>query len=295
MSKNSQTGNINSIDGVAIGRTVIVNRSDEQATEEQGFNYFSLGETEDAPRRQAPGQTEALPRRQTPAQTEALPRRQTPGQTEALPRRQTPGQTEALPRRQTPGQTEALPRRQTPAQTDIIPPRQTPEQTEKLPRNADPGGTVRVPRIEEEPINEQPGKTLVLPNNENKEYCPVPKEERDPRPVGFLVVISGPMLGQYFTLSKGINSVGRKPSNHVHLKDDDYISREHAWITYNTEYRSFTIEKATKTSKSTVLSDGREVTVSPMPLESGEILTFSHLTKLRFIPFSNQFFDWDFS
>ncbi len=119
--------------------------------------------------------------------------------------------------------------------------------------------------------------------------------EHDTRPVGWLVVISGPMLGQSFTLIRGTNTIGRRQNNFICLPDDEYISRAHLLINYKPESRSFYAAKAIETSQPTRLSDGRELSTELTPLESGEILRLSPLTSLRFVPFSNKFFDWKFS
>lgn len=117
---------------------------------------------------------------------------------------------------------------------------------------------------------------------------------QDTRPVGWLVAICGPMVGQSFTLTCGTNTIGRRQNNDIFLPDDEYISRAHLVVTYRPESRSFYAAQATATSQPTQLSDGRTITTEPTPLEAGEILRLSHRTSLRFIPFSNQFFDWDY-
>ena len=113
-------------------------------------------------------------------------------------------------------------------------------------------------------------------------------------PQGWLVVIEGPMKGKTFPILYGYNHIGRADSNRICLSNDPGISSVQCVVHYNSDERKFFIEKSAQASQETRISDGTLVNDKLVPLEAGEIIRLSPQTKLRFMPFCGDFFNWDY-
>ncbi len=117
---------------------------------------------------------------------------------------------------------------------------------------------------------------------------PIPKEEW---PLAWLVAISGPMKGMFFVITSGENYIGKARDNSICLIDDPDVSARQNCIYYDAEYAAFYIDACPYARQMTRLSDGDTVK-SCSPLEHGEILQVSPNTKLRFVPFCGETFNW---
>lgn len=277
MRESSQQKQINSIDGVGFGTTV---KGASPATE-----FVRRGSK--------PQATELIARPSKQGKTEKLRNADGRGKTEVLNRQVDSGRTEILGRVQSGNKTEVINRAQSGDKTEVINRAKSGDKTEVIKKNT-PGEPTEV--INKVTPN---GKTEIINPPapvENPPLPPVPDVQSTDStlPVGWLVAISGPMLGQTFTLNCGTNPIGRSRNNRICLPSDEYISRAHMIVSYSHKSRSFYVAKATEQSQPTTLSDGRKITTTPTPLEAGEILRMSPLTSLRFVPFSNRFFDWDY-
>lgn len=110
-------------------------------------------------------------------------------------------------------------------------------------------------------------------------------------PLAWLVAITGPMKGKFFVITSGENYIGQARDNSICLIDDPDVSAKQNSIFYDAEYRAFYIDTCPNAQQMTKLSDGDSVT-SCTPLEHGEILKVSPNTKLRFVPFCGETFNW---
>ncbi len=140
----------------------------------------------------------------------------------------------------------------------------------------------------------RPGSTGSVPTERNNplenttRIAPIPKEEW---PLAWLVAISGPMKGKFFVITSGENYVGKARDNSICLIDDPDVSARQNCIYYDAEYAAFYIDACPYARQMTRLSDGDTVK-SCSPLEHGEILQVSPSTKLRFVPFCGETFNW---
>ena len=119
----------------------------------------------------------------------------------------------------------------------------------------------------------------------------VPQQEW---PQGWLVAIEGPMKGRTFPISYGYNHIGRAESNRICISDDPGVSSVQCVVHYDSDKRIFFIEKAAQSSQETRRSDGSLIDGGIVPLEAGEIILLSPQTKLRFMPFCGDYFNWDY-
>lgn len=117
---------------------------------------------------------------------------------------------------------------------------------------------------------------------------PTPKDEW---PLAWLVAITGPMKGKFFVITAGENNIGQTSDNAICLIDNPDVSARQNSIHYDAEHTAFYIDKCENAQQVTTLSDGDTVN-SRTPLEHGEILRVSPNTKLRFVPFCSETFNW---
>lgn len=110
-------------------------------------------------------------------------------------------------------------------------------------------------------------------------------------PLAWLVAITGPMKGKFFVITSGENYIGQARDNSISLINDPDVSARQNSIHYDAEYRAFYIDTCPNAQQITKLSDGDTVN-SCTPLEHGEILKVSPNTKLRFVPFCGETFNW---
>ncbi len=117
---------------------------------------------------------------------------------------------------------------------------------------------------------------------------PVPREEW---PLAWLVAITGPMKGTFFVITSGENYIGQAKENSICLINDPDVSARQNSIHYDAEYRAFYVDMCPNAQQMTKLSDGDTIN-SRTPLEQGEVLQVSPNTKLRFVPFCGETFNW---
>jgi hypothetical protein len=117
-----------------------------------------------------------------------------------------------------------------------------------------------------------------------------PDDADVPLPVGWLVVVEGPGVGNVAILETGVNILGRSAESQVPLDfGDRHISREdHVRVSYNRKTRRFRIVpgKGTET-----WIRGNELVDEARDLAHGDLITIG-TTVLRFIPFCDERFDW---
>ena len=109
-------------------------------------------------------------------------------------------------------------------------------------------------------------------------------------PVGWLVCIKGPHIGQCFNVYSGRNSIGRNSSNRIVIGNDLHVSREkHAWISYEPRKKKFTVMPGDG-SGLTYLND--EDIMSPNELKKGDKIELGE-TMLLFVPLCGEDFSWE--
>ncbi|SEH08664.1 FHA domain-containing protein [Candidatus Venteria ishoeyi] len=163
------------------------------------------------------------------------------------------------------------------------------------------------PDISEDPktrvIWDDNKKTSLWKNNKNTPDTPTEKIEPTPAPVqtakdtmsdpvvGWVVVIDGPGKGSAMRLGYGMNSIGRANSERVCINfGDENISRTaHAVITYDPRGRKFYIQSGGNAMNLTYLAE--QPVLTPTELNGLEEIVLGE-TKLRFVPFCGENFDW---
>lgn len=135
---------------------------------------------------------------------------------------------------------------------------------------------------------------LVRPSSRNAAGETVaPSDDLPEGPVvGWLVVVEGPGRGKSVTLGYGMNTIGREPGNRVCLPfGDTQISRtKHATLTYDPRGRKFFIQHGESTNLTYV---GEQPVLSPVLLNSGDLIRLGDTTVLKFIPLCGDDFNWD--
>lgn len=108
--------------------------------------------------------------------------------------------------------------------------------------------------------------------------------------VGWLVVVDGPGRGQSLKLGYGMNNIGRGADQRVSLDfGDEEISRAgHAMLTYDAKGRKFYIQHGGGTNLTYL---GETPVLQPHEIKGREIIGIGN-TKLCFIPFCGQNFEW---
>lgn len=104
---------------------------------------------------------------------------------------------------------------------------------------------------------------------------------------GWLVAISGPLRGQDFKIPMGRSSFGRSTECRIIIEGDPTISSQQGYINYSRN-RRFTLSPGE--GSSLVYLDGTEV-LAPVEIKAYSILEMGN-TKLSFIPFCGDQFDW---
>lgn len=119
------------------------------------------------------------------------------------------------------------------------------------------------------------------------------KDPMDDPVVGWLVVVDGPGRGASAELGYGMNSVGRAPTERVQLDfGDEEISRsQHCLVTYDPKSRKFFIQHGGGRNLTYIGSDEQPV-LAPVELKPDEEIGIG-ATKLRFVPFCGEGFDWN--
>lgn len=147
-------------------------------------------------------------------------------------------------------------------------PSQLPESvpTQVIGRTAPAGGeTIKIDESTE-PIPPHPAPTP----KHSLEISP------DDYPMGFLVVIGGPMRGSFFVVRANQNSLGRALNNHICMKDDPQVDREkHCFIIYSADDKKFFIRPG---DSSGIVFINDSLLFTPTELKHGDIIRLSNNT-----------------
>jgi hypothetical protein len=107
--------------------------------------------------------------------------------------------------------------------------------------------------------------------------------------VGWLVCIGGKDIGKDYKIRGQINTIGRSEKMDICMKEDKSISYEnHARLSYSERNNKFNLIPAE--SKNVIYLNDNEI-FTPTLLNAYDIIDFGE-TKLMFIPFCNDIFDW---
>lgn len=109
--------------------------------------------------------------------------------------------------------------------------------------------------------------------------------------VGWVVVVDGPGRGTSLPLGYGMNSIGRSKGERICLDfGDEQISRSrHAVITYDPRGRKYFVQHGG--GRNLTYLGGDQPVLTPVELKGGEEIVLGE-TKLRFVPFCGESFDW---
>ncbi|MEL6508276.1 MAG: FHA domain-containing protein [Pseudomonadota bacterium] len=161
-----------------------------------------------------------------------------------------------------------------------------------------PGGSGAAPTDivtpQDVPGAPSPAQTVLDPGVEKTEFAMDDSigfdEDVDPV-VGWLVVIGGPGLGMSRSLGAGMNSVGRDPSERVALDfgDKQISGQDHLRILYDDANRAFYVAPG---SGRTISRVNGQIIAQTMPLEDHAVLELSKKTKVHFVSFCGEAFDW---
>lgn len=116
---------------------------------------------------------------------------------------------------------------------------------------------------------------------------------KEVRPVvGWLVCIEGPDRGRSYEIHKENNYLGRSAQMDIYIAGDATISRDSPMVvTYDANSRSFYC--GFMGGRSIVRLNGMPL-LSTTQLKHGDIIELGK-TKLMFVPFSSDAFDWDWT
>jgi len=109
--------------------------------------------------------------------------------------------------------------------------------------------------------------------------------------VGWLVVVSGLGLGAYRPIFEGNNHIGRSKNQRIPIDfgDDTISSEEQAYIRYDSIDRSFLF--VPNLSKTNIVAVNDKKPTGAVKLEAMDLITMGR-TKLAFVPFCGEEFDW---
>ena len=108
--------------------------------------------------------------------------------------------------------------------------------------------------------------------------------------VGWLVCVEGADRGRDYQIRDGYNTIGRDPSNDIAIQNDNFISREkHAMIAYDRREKVFFFGPAE--GRNIVRLNGK-LLMQASEIHPYDIIDFES-TKLMFVPFCGERFNWD--
>lgn len=109
------------------------------------------------------------------------------------------------------------------------------------------------------------------------------------RVVGWLVAVEGPLKGEDFRIYSGRNSLGRDPGSRIRIAGDQTVSGQQGFINFDPRKRRFTVSPG---EGSNILYLNGDEVLAPMALSNYDTLEAGR-TKLRFVPFCGELFNWD--
>ena len=110
---------------------------------------------------------------------------------------------------------------------------------------------------------------------------------------GWLVAISGPMKGKSFPICFGNNQVGRSQECRICLPHDPAISGKQLVIRFKEKKRTYTVKDHDDAKQITIMNDDEELD-DVVDIQRGDTLRLSPQTTMRFIPFCDDTFTWDY-
>lgn len=139
-------------------------------------------------------------------------------------------------------------------------------------------------------------RTESIPPHPEPTPKPSPEISPDDYPMGFLVVIGGPMRGSFFVVRANQNSLGRALNNHICMKDDPQVSREkHCFIIYSVDDKKFFIRPG---DSSGIVYINDSLLGALTELKHGDIIRLNNNkvaapTVLRFYSVVDDRFQWE--
>lgn len=110
----------------------------------------------------------------------------------------------------------------------------------------------------------------------------------------WLVAISGPMKGRNYTLKQGRNFIGRADAegknNRIQLAADPSVSSEAIIIAYDYMRNKFYVQPGNEGTQISYIND--MPLLSPVELNSQDVIALSPATSVRFIKFCDEQFVW---
>lgn len=136
----------------------------------------------------------------------------------------------------------------------------------------------------------RPGQPQVRPNDEAHTVGFFRKKVGIDPVVGWLVCTEGPDRGRDYRIHSEKNFIGRSQSMNICIQNDESVSRDnHAAVSYNPKNKTFKIHPGS--SRGLVYLNGNDVDM-PTELSMYDVIELGQ-TKLVFIPFCGEKFQWD--
>lgn len=115
---------------------------------------------------------------------------------------------------------------------------------------------------------------------------------------GWLVAVSGPMQGRSFPITYGFNHVGRAKECRICLNEDPGISARQISILYDEEENEALVNSHSDSTQVTRLrtatGERKRVEASSCVINNGDELVMTRDTTLRYVPFCDELFCWDY-
>lgn len=111
---------------------------------------------------------------------------------------------------------------------------------------------------------------------------------------GWLLATEGPLKGRSFPITYGNNTVGRSTGNTICLPHDKKISRTQFSIRFVRKKCCYIVSPIATATQITYVGEDDELYM-PTPIHEGDLLRVSPDTTLRFIPFCDKQFQWDYA
>jgi len=109
--------------------------------------------------------------------------------------------------------------------------------------------------------------------------------------VGWLVAVEGPAMGRDFRVRWGNNTIGRLPSQAIHISEDERVhGEEHAFIVYDPRSNRFILRAGAQRG---LVYVNENLLVEPVSLEPYSVIQLG-ATKLVFVPLCSESFQWSF-
>lgn len=165
-----------------------------------------------------------------------------------------------------------------------------------MPKRSNQGGDMEKTQArfpaESDQLGVTQAKTPSIPprNDDGKTVAIVRKQTGLDPVVGWLVCIEGPDRGRDYRIRSERNFIGRSEKMDINIAGDDAVSREnHAIISYSPKKKQFRVYPGD--SRGLVYLNDDEVVISDL-LKPYDVIELGQ-TKLMFIPFCGEHFQWE--